>query len=101
MGSAAYLTGQAVARAWKPAWRLAPFALLLGFVDRFLDWGLFGAPPWHVVGFLVDTAILLAIALIAHRLTHVAMVVRQYPWLYARTGPFSYRPIPGSGDSAA
>ncbi len=34
-----------------------------------------------------------AIGLIACRLAHVAKMVEQYPWLYERATPWSYRPL--------
>ena len=95
MGGAAFLTGQALAGAWRsPSYVVGP-SLLLAAVDRFLEWGLFGEPPWSIAGLVLDFGILLAIALFAHRLTHVKKMVRQYPWLYARSGLLGYRKLPG------
>lgn len=95
MGFAAWMTGQAMANAWKPMWHVLPFGLLLGFADRFLIWGLFHPDDadvlWLVSGYAIDTAILLAYALVAFRLTKARKMVAQYPWIYERTGPFGWR----------
>ncbi|MBM3511639.1 MAG: hypothetical protein FJX61_16105 [Alphaproteobacteria bacterium] len=99
MGGAAYLTGQALARTWKPPLAVLFASVLLAAADRFLAWGLFGQPLGSIVGYGLDFVVLLAIALLAHRLTHVAKMVAQYPWLYARDGLFAYRPIPGAAQA--
>ena len=92
-GFAAYATGWALASTWRPAWWAVFYAALLGLVDRFLHWALFDGPLLSPVGYAVDTAVLIAIALAAYRLTQAARMVRQYPWLYRRAGLFSWRPI--------
>jgi len=91
MGFAAYMTGQAVANTWKPAWQAVAYTLLLGCVDRFLMYALFDGELLSPVGYVVDTAVLTAIALFAFRIAQVRKMVQQYPWLYARSGPFSWR----------
>jgi hypothetical protein len=42
-------------------------------------------------GYLIDTAVIMAVAISAYRLTLARRVTAQYPWLYQRTGPFSWR----------
>lgn len=91
MGFAAYMTGQAVANTWKPVWHGVTYALLLGLVDRFLIYALFDGALLSPLGYAIDAAMLIAIALLAFRIAQVRKMVQQYPWLYARTGPFSWR----------
>ncbi len=91
MGFAAYMTGQAVANSWQPAWYAVVYCFLLGIADRFLTWGLFAGDGLSVTGYLIDTAVLIAIAMVAFRLTQARRMVEQYPWIYERTGPFSWR----------
>ncbi len=91
MGFAAFMTGQAVAITWKPAWHAFGYTLLLGLADRFLAFALFEGPLLSLPAYLVDTATLAAIALLAWRLARARKMVSQYPWLYERTGPFSWR----------
>jgi Domain of unknown function (DUF6867) len=97
-GFAAGATGRALAATWRPAWWIVPYAVLLGLVDRFLQWSLFDGVLLAPAAYAVDTAVLLAIALIAYRITRVARMLRQYPWLYRRTGLFSWRAIAHPGD---
>jgi len=90
-GFAAFMTGQGVARGWKPSWQVFAFAPLLGAGNRFLDWALFKAPLWMPSGFLVETAWAALVAYAAHRMTTARMMVRQYPWIYEPAGPFGWR----------
>ncbi len=43
-GAGAMATGRALARTWRPAARLIPYALLLAAASSFLCWALFGVP---------------------------------------------------------
>ncbi len=94
-GGAAFMTGQALANGWQPAWKIAPYALLLGAGDRFLTYALFQGELITVPGTLSHTAILAAICLLAHRLTKARKMVSQYPWIYQRVGLFGWREKPG------
>ncbi len=53
-GGAAAATGQALARNWRPAWQLVPYALLLAAGERFLLFALFDgtllSPGGYAVG---------------------------------------------------
>jgi hypothetical protein len=90
-GGAGFLTGQAVANGWKPAWLAACYALLLTCGDRFMVYALFDGALLSVSGFLVHAAVLVAITLTAWRLTRARKMVSQYPWLYERDGVFGWR----------
>ena len=91
MGFAAFMTGQATAVTWKPAWHALVYALLLGLADRFLAYALFGGSLLSLAAYLIDTATLAAIALLAWRLGRARKMVSQYPWLYERAGPLAWR----------
>lgn len=92
-GFAAQATGRALAATWRPAHWAALYAALLGLVDRFIHWSLFGGDLLSPAGYALDTSILIVIALLAYRTTQATKMVRQYPWLYRRAGPFAWRPI--------
>jgi GR25 family glycosyltransferase involved in LPS biosynthesis len=96
LGFAAYMTGYAMAQTWKPAWHAVAYALLLGGADRFLAYALFEGELLSPLGYLLDTAVLVAIALFAYRLTRAERMVNQYPWLYERAGLFHWRDRPAS-----
>ena len=90
-GAAALATGRALARHWRPAWQIVPYAALLGLGDRFLLYALFDGELLSASGTAAAAAILLALAFLAHRLTLARGMVRQYPWLYEAAGPLSWR----------
>ncbi len=91
MGFATFMTGQALAVTWKPVWHAVVYAVLLGFVDRFLAFSLFDGPLLSLPAYLIDTAVLTTIALLTYRLGQVRKMVAQYPWLYERAGIFAWR----------
>lgn len=91
IGFASYMTGQALANTWRPAWQIVPYGLLLACTSRFLIWGLFGGELFSVTGYVLDALVLLAIAVGAYRATKAYKMVSQYPWLYERAGLFAWR----------
>lgn len=90
MGACAFLMGEAIAQTWRPGWQVVLYGLMLGALDRFLTHTLFKGSLLSPTGYVTDTAVLLAIALFAYRLVRVRLMVRQYPWLFERTGLLSY-----------
>ncbi len=90
-GGASWLMGQALAANWRPLWQLFVYAALLGCADRFMIFALFDGELLSVGGYLVDTAVLSILALVAFRLNRVRRMVNQYPWLYEQTTPFGWR----------
>jgi hypothetical protein len=90
-GGAALATGRALARHWRPLWHVLPYALLLGLGDRFLLYALFDGELLSAIGYLIAVAILLLFCVLAYRITQVRLMLRQYPWLYERAGPLSWR----------
>jgi Domain of unknown function (DUF6867) len=92
-GGAAYLCGQAMANRWRPAWMVVCYGLLLGAADRFAVYALGHGDLWLVTGYIIDTAILMAIALLSYRMTKARNMVEQYPWIYERTGLFGWRNV--------
>ncbi len=90
MGGCAFMAGQALAATWRPAWQAVPYGLLLGGADRFLVFGLFQGRLLSLPGYLLDAGLLVCIAVLAYRFTRAGQMVRQYPWLYRRTGPLTW-----------
>ena len=97
-GLAAFLTGQAIAQAWRPAWQILPASLLFAAADRFLLFALFDAVFISASGWLIAAAILAAIMAAGFFLTRARKMVQQYPWLYERAGPFGWRAKAGGCD---
>ena len=92
-GGAGYMTGQAISITWRPLYQVVLYSLLLGAADRFMVFALFDGELTSMSGYLVDTATILTIALLAFRITRVKRMVSQYPWLYQRTSLFSWTEI--------
>jgi hypothetical protein len=90
-GGAAWMTGVALALTWRPAWQAVGYALLLTLADRFLIFALFEGELLSLPGFALDAAVLVVVALAGHRITLAGQMVKQYPWLYERRGPLSWR----------
>lgn len=90
-GGASILVGQAIAATWRPLWQLVFACIGLGLADRFLVYALFDGPLLSGAGFLFDTLVLIVIGAVAYRLAWVRNMVRQYPWLYERAGPWRFR----------
>lgn len=90
-GGAAWRTGQAVAERWGALWPVAAYTLLIAAAVRFLHYALFGAELLSLPSYLVDAAILIAIGLLAHRIRRTRHITEQYPWLFKRTGPVTWR----------
>ncbi|CAK0741272.1 conserved membrane hypothetical protein [uncultured Gammaproteobacteria bacterium] len=89
-GGCAFMAGQGLASGWRPIGLVFVYSALLGLGDRFLTYGLFQGELWLLSGYLVDTAVLAVICLLAYRLTLTRRMVAQYPWLYERLGPFGW-----------
>lgn len=92
-GGCAIMTGSALARTWRPSWQCLVYAPLLGMGNRFLVYALFQGELLCLPGYILDSALLTVFALTAFRTARAALMVRQYPWLYERSGVFSWRQI--------
>lgn len=93
-GLAAFQTGRALALTWRPAWRVVVYVLILAAAVRFFHFALFGGTLLSMRDYAVDAVVLTVIGLGGHRLAQVGQMVRQYPWLYERAGPLSWRNKP-------
>jgi hypothetical protein len=95
-GGAAIMTGRALADGWKSPWVVVAACFGLGIANRFLIYALFDGPLLHLMGFLVNYAVITALALAAYRLTTVHKMVSQYPWRYEQVSLWSYREKAGA-----
>jgi hypothetical protein len=68
-------------------------ALLLAAAARFFHFALFQGQLLSAASFACDASIFVVVGLVAWRTTRASLMVRQYPWLYARTGPLTWREI--------
>ena len=90
-GGAAILAGRAIALTWRPYWYGLAYMLLLGAAMHFLHFALFSAHILALESYLADTLYVMALASISFRVTRTNQMARQYPWLYERTTPFTWR----------
>lgn len=88
---AAWMTGRAIARQWKPIGQLVFYCILLAAAVRFLQYALYGAALFAAPAFAFDLLLLSGSALVGFRLARVRQMVTQYRWLYKRTSVFWWR----------
>jgi hypothetical protein len=96
-GWVGYMSATALARTWRPWWQVVVYGVFLGVANRLMEMMLFEGYLLSGLGYLVGTAYLIAIMLISYRIALSAMMISQYPWLYERTGLFSWRERPAGG----
>jgi hypothetical protein len=92
-GGAAWLSGRAIAASWRGQSRVIITAILLAAAARFFHFALFQGQLLSAASYACDALIFIVVGLIAWRTTRASLMVRQYPWLYARTGPLTWREI--------
>jgi hypothetical protein len=95
-GLCSWLAGQAAARSWRSMQVALGYAVLIALADRFLLFALRDASLLDPVGLAIALALFLAITALGFRWNQADMMVSQYPWLYERAGPLSWRPVPGT-----
>jgi hypothetical protein len=90
-GGASWLTGRAIATAWRPWWHVLGFMLLIGATVRFLHMSLFGGTLLSPYFYAVDTAFCLTFGLLGFRVTRVSQMVASYGWINDRAGLLRWR----------
>ncbi len=92
-GGAALMMGRALADTWRPNWQNVAYGVMLGIANRLFQNFLCGNDVINLVAYVIGTAFLIAVAVTAYRATQAYKMVTQYPWLYERAGPFSWRQL--------
>ena len=90
-GGAAFMAGRSSALGWQPIWKLVVYMLILGVGLRFLHFALFKETLTSGLYYISQTAIVVGFALFGFQLTRVNQMTQKYPWLYEKSGPFSWR----------
>jgi hypothetical protein len=90
-GGAAFQAGRAMAGKWRAVWLTIFYMVLLGLALRFFHFALFNGDLLSLHYFITDTLVLILAAMLGFRLTRVKQMTSQYPWLYERSGPLSWR----------
>ncbi len=91
-GGASYMSGRSLALGWKPLWMVVVYMMIFGAGLRFIHFALFRDTLTSVQYYIVQTLIIIGFALLGYRMTRSSQMTEQYPWLYERTGPLTWRP---------
>ena len=86
-GSAAYLSGRALAQTWRPVWQIPVYMAGLAVAIRFCHFALFAEPFLSGSSFAVDFACALALATLGYRNVRARQMRTQYPWLSGKPTP--------------
>ena len=92
-GSAAFLTGRAIAHTWRPFWHIPLYVIPLAGTVRFFHYALFHEPMLSLQNYVVDFSVLLASALLGYRALRARQMAQQYHWLYRRAGLLGWRSL--------
>lgn len=90
-GSAAWLTGKAVAKGWGPLSHLGLYCALLAAAVRFCHFALFDDELFEPLTSLVEFGFLLAVAMLGFRHVRKRQMSVQYGWMFVPAGPFSWQ----------
>jgi len=93
-GWAAWMSGRAIAATWRPHWHVVLYMVPFSMVVRWVHFALFKGTLLSVQYFVVDFAVIMAIATLGYRLVRVKQMTSQYRWLYAPDGPFAWKSSP-------
>ncbi len=89
-GSAAYLTGRAMARTWQADAQLAFYIVLLAAATRFIHFALFSGTLLSLHYYIVDLIVFPIIAFVGKRITRAGQMATQYSFQYRRSGPLGW-----------
>jgi hypothetical protein len=90
-GSAAYMSGKAIAQTWRPFWQIPLYMLILAAAVRFCHYALFWEPFISAGNYIIDFVVTFAFAAIGYRLVRARQMTTQYGWLFRRSSPFGWR----------
>lgn len=90
-GAAAYATGKAIARTWRPYGHVVLYMLGMAALSRFCHFALFQEPLLDAAGYLIDLAVLTAAATAGYRTLRTKQMAAQYGWLFEATGPVTWK----------
>ncbi len=92
-GTAAALTGRAIARAWEPWWHVVLAMAALAVAVRFIHFAVFRSVFLSLHYYLVDFAVCLIFGLLSFRITRVGQMIDGYGWINQRSGFLFWRRI--------
>src|SRR5262245_50084234 len=92
-GSAAFMSGRAVAQTWRPYWHIPLYMVPLAASVRFFHYALFGEPLLSLQNYLIDFAVVLVAASLGFRLLSGNKMAQQFHWLFRRNGLLGWRKV--------
>lgn len=90
-GWAAWMTGRACAQTWRSYPQLVVYILGLGLGVRFIHHALFNGTMFSLHYYVVDTIVLLVLAVLGYKYTRTNQMVTQYHWIYEKVSPLSWK----------
>ena len=91
-GWTAWRTGKSVADGWGEILpHVVIYILLLGIAIRFIHHALFNGSMFSLHYYIVDTVVLMVIAILGFRYTRAGQMATKYYWLYEKAGPFGWK----------
>lgn len=84
-GSAAFISGRAMAQTWRPYWHVPLYMLLLAAAVRFFHYALFWEVLLSARNYVVDFAVLLVLASFGYRTMRASQMRTQYGWISRQT----------------
>ncbi len=90
-GGCALLAGRAIANTWRGIAIAIAAAFPVAAAVRFVHFALFNEKLLAPKSYFFEVLILLAVICLSFQRTRAVQMVRQYYWLYERSGPLSWR----------
>lgn len=90
-GWAAWRTGMAIAKTWKPVWLLIPYMLLLGAAVRFIHFAMFHGTLFSLRYYIVDTIVVTLAAYLGWRAERANGMARQYGFAFEKSSFLSWK----------
>lgn len=81
-GTAAFVTGKAIAQTWRPAWQIPVYMVGLAGAVRFIQYALFEQPFVAPANLIIDALVLLVLGVAGYRAMRARQLPQQYPWLF-------------------
>jgi hypothetical protein len=91
-GTAAWATGRALAKTWRPYAQVLIYMVPLAAAVRFLHHSLFGETVLSIHYYLMTYVIAAIAASIGFRRMRVQQMLTQYSFAFAAAGPFGWQP---------
>jgi hypothetical protein len=93
-GLAAWATGRALAKTWRPYGQVLIYMVPIAAAVMFLHHALFGEALLSLYYYLVTYVIAAILASIGFRRMRVQQMLTQYSFAFAQAGPFGWQPKP-------